>query len=501
MDATGQAVNLLAAGPPSAAQARVLAAQATRWLLLGELDVARPLAERATGIAEQVGATAQHAHGLATLGLIRAQRGDLAGGLEALRTSSRLARRSGSAEDVLRAATNHMYLLCTAGRFADALEVAREGRRAARTLHAPATLTSILDNNTAAVLVATGRWAEASQLLDELAGDPAAGVSRYLTLLRLELAVGRGDRPAVGGLAAELAAFPGDPRLAAPRHACLAEQALNDGEPAPATREVLAGLAALGDGHLAEQEMRLLAAGARAAADLALVPGAAGPGAGPPGDISARWAQTAAGFAGRARAITDRHGPGQPLVAAFGALAAAEQAREHGTDTRAQWRGVADAWHFAGQPYRQAYARLREAEAAVRNGRREQAARALASCLALARELPAIPLVRLAEALGAQARLGTAAAPPERAVASARLDLTERESAVLARLATGDSNRQIARALFISDRTVAVHVSHILGKLGARNRTEAATAARRLGLIPLDPPGRRPGQPEETHRV
>ena len=128
VDATGQAVNLLAAGPPSAAQARVLAAQATRWLLLGELDVARPLAERATGIAEQVGATAQHAHGLATLGLIRAQRGDLAGGLEALRTSSRLARRLGSAEDVLRAATNHMYLLCTAGRFADALEVAREGR-------------------------------------------------------------------------------------------------------------------------------------------------------------------------------------------------------------------------------------------------------------------------------------------------------------------------------------------------------------------------------------
>jgi DNA-binding NarL/FixJ family response regulator len=51
---------------------------------------------------------------------------------------------------------------------------------------------------------------------------------------------------------------------------------------------------------------------------------------------------------------------------------------------------------------------------------------------------------------------------------------------VLGLLANGDSNRQIARALFISERTVAVHVSRILGKLGVRNRTEAATVGARL---------------------
>jgi DNA-binding NarL/FixJ family response regulator len=54
---------------------------------------------------------------------------------------------------------------------------------------------------------------------------------------------------------------------------------------------------------------------------------------------------------------------------------------------------------------------------------------------------------------------------------------------VLALLAKGDSNRQIARALFISERTVAVHVSRILDKLGVRNRTEAATVGARLALI------------------
>ena len=72
---------------------------------------------------------------------------------------------------------------------------------------------------------------------------------------------------------------------------------------------------------------------------------------------------------------------------------------------------------------------------------------------------------------------------------SARFDLTAREMEILGRLVQGDSNRQIARALFISDRTVAVHVSRILDKLGVRNRTEAATVGARLGLAadPAEP--------------
>jgi DNA-binding NarL/FixJ family response regulator len=91
----------------------------------------------------------------------------------------------------------------------------------------------------------------------------------------------------------------------------------------------------------------------------------------------------------------------------------------------------------------------------------------------------------MAEALARRARLETGRPTASaRTPASGRLDLTDREVQVLALIADGDSNRQIARALFISERTAAVHVSHILEKLNVRNRTEAAMAAADLGLLP-----------------
>jgi DNA-binding CsgD family transcriptional regulator len=62
--------------------------------------------------------------------------------------------------------------------------------------------------------------------------------------------------------------------------------------------------------------------------------------------------------------------------------------------------------------------------------------------------------------------------------------LTARELEILALVAEGRSNGEIGRQLFISTKTVSVHVSNILGKLGAAGRTEAAAIARRDGLLP-----------------
>jgi DNA-binding NarL/FixJ family response regulator len=61
--------------------------------------------------------------------------------------------------------------------------------------------------------------------------------------------------------------------------------------------------------------------------------------------------------------------------------------------------------------------------------------------------------------------------------------LTDRELEVLRHLAAGRSNREIARAVFLSEGTVKNHVTSILAKLGARDRTQAALRATALGLL------------------
>ncbi|WP_029421990.1 response regulator [Alicyclobacillus macrosporangiidus] len=67
-----------------------------------------------------------------------------------------------------------------------------------------------------------------------------------------------------------------------------------------------------------------------------------------------------------------------------------------------------------------------------------------------------------------------------------REPLTQREQDVLQALAQGMSNKEIAAALGIAEKTVKVHISHILDKLGVYDRTQAVLAATRLGLIRMD---------------
>ncbi|MBV9094295.1 MAG: AAA family ATPase [Streptosporangiaceae bacterium] len=394
IEATGQAVALLSDGPPSALRARVLAALATWRMLLGEFGETLPIAVQAVAEARQADADAELAHGLATLGVLQAHQGAAEAGVAALRRSFALARRTSNVEDVIRAATNLMYLLYTAGRFTEALEVAQDGRQAARSLDAPSALTSALENNIAGLLLAAGRWEEADRLLTEALGESEAKLTRYLELLQLELAVGRGETQRAAKLAATLQKSPHDPGLIGPLRACLAEQALYAGDLATAADEVLDGLAALAGTDWSEEELRLLAAGTRVAADLTALPEAV-----QPPDLPDLWDSAAVTFDARARAITERDGAGRPAVAAFGALAAAEHARQQGIDDGATWGAVADAWRVAGQPYREAYAHLREAAAEAKAGRHESAARALAAGRALASELASAPLLRLASEL------------------------------------------------------------------------------------------------------
>ncbi|WP_297627249.1 helix-turn-helix transcriptional regulator [Nocardioides sp.] len=91
-----------------------------------------------------------------------------------------------------------------------------------------------------------------------------------------------------------------------------------------------------------------------------------------------------------------------------------------------------------------------------------------------------------AHAMGAEpllAELTALGSSPAPATASDAATLTPRESEILALVAEGRSNGEIGKQLFISTKTVSVHVSNILAKLDAASRTEAAAVARRRGLL------------------
>ena len=91
-----------------------------------------------------------------------------------------------------------------------------------------------------------------------------------------------------------------------------------------------------------------------------------------------------------------------------------------------------------------------------------------------------------ARALGAQPMLDELRAlgsSPARAESGGNEALTPRETEILTLVAAGRSNGEIGKQLFISAKTVSVHVSNILAKLGASGRTEAAAIARRRGML------------------
>lgn len=153
------------------------------------------------------------------------------------------------------------------------------------------------------------------------------------------------------------------------------------------------------------------------------------------------------------------------------------------------WTAAAQAWHNVGNPWWRARCLIFVAESTAQSDR-QQAAALLGEARTIAEALRAVTLLGDADALAARARLGTVHPPPQAAAAGSRglQAITARERQVLAGLAAGATNRNIARSLFISERTVAVHVSNLLAKLHARNGGEAAAIAYRLNLLSPPPP-------------
>jgi DNA-binding CsgD family transcriptional regulator/tetratricopeptide (TPR) repeat protein len=157
----------------------------------------------------------------------------------------------------------------------------------------------------------------------------------------------------------------------------------------------------------------------------------------------------------------------------------AEESRLTGPGDPELWQQAVDAFGY-GLVFEQALCRWRLAEALLGADRREEAAEQLRLADEVATRLKAVPLQEAVASCAKRARITLRAEEPVRE----HLDLfTPRERDVLALVAAGRTNREVGEELYISEKTVSVHLSRIMAKLGASRRAEAVAIAYDRGLL------------------
>jgi len=470
---------------PSAERAWVLCSLAHYLHTVDRFAEVRGPAEQAVAVAEQVGARAEEAIARTALGGALIQLGEPDAGLVELATAARLATQTGDVIVVLRTITSRSDSLVTAGRLEEAATVALDGLQQAHRLGLAHFNGPVLAANATEALVALGRWDQAEQLSREgLEISPSGPAYIALPLARAALELGRGDLDAAQArLQAVRRLFPGS--IPAAQYAgllfCgLVELALRRGDLDQARELVAQAVPQVAANP--RYAAPIYALGLRVEADRAELARARHPGQPAPDD------GTAAALLRRLDQAAQGPAAALPELAAWHASGRAERTRRDGPSDPAGWAAAVAAWERLGQPYRAAYAGFRQAEALLAAGGRDRAAVVLGRAAAITARLGARPLDGEVESLARRARLdlaspaGAAAPAADVPTPAAQLGLTPREAEVLALVAVGRSNRQIAQTLFISPKTASVHVSNLLAKLGVTGRVEAAAVAHRLGL-------------------
>ncbi|MFS8102896.1 AAA family ATPase [Lentzea alba] len=161
------------------------------------------------------------------------------------------------------------------------------------------------------------------------------------------------------------------------------------------------------------------------------------------------------------------------------ARALAEESRLDGAGDPELWQRAVDGFAY-GLVFEQALCRWRLAEALLGADRREEAAEELRRADEVATRLKAAPLQEAVAACAKRARITLKADEPARE----QIDLfTPRERDVLGLVAAGRTNREVGEELYISEKTVSVHLSRIMAKLGASRRAEAVAIAYDRGLL------------------
>lgn len=478
LDAYEQACTLVRDRPASPATAWVLAGRGTALMQGGQHREAIVQCREALAIAVAAGAQAAQGRALNTLGVCLALTGEPEEGTEALHRAASLATATRSLEEIHRTYANLAYVLEGAGHLAPALSAARKGSALSSALAGQLSGSSVLMINAASVLVLLGRWAEAD---DQLAQARASSPSQaYIAIVQAEADIARGRWAQAAEqlhVARGSGLFDSEPQFAGAVLAAQAELALWQRDPLPALHAVEDGLDALHGSLETACELRLCWLGARAVADARVTPS-------PGPDLAERLIERVDVFRGDPVLGTF------PDPATHAQTCLAELARWRGEAGADLWENVASAWTALRRPYPAAYARFRAGEVALTGRDHARATKTLVTAYAESERLGAEPLRREIESLATRSRVRLVPEQPRKPSPSP-YGLTRREREVLAQLVLGRTNRQIARTLFISEKTAGTHVSNLMAKLGVTNRGEAAAVAHRLKLVP-DPEPIRP---------
>jgi DNA-binding CsgD family transcriptional regulator len=343
---------------------------------------------------------------------------------------------------------------------------------------------TLLVSNQLEALLAIGDWDEAERLSTAALRGSTSSFLSWLLIIRADLEVGRGDFDAARAHLEAAAPTVHEHPNVTTYDAYVCELALWERRWADADQAVREGVARALSRDTTQIRVWLCAKGLRAQAELAALARARR-------DTGAvrNWVTRAQQLITLARRAAAEASAVTPNAGGWLALAEAEYARARAPSGPESWAQAADSWERLERPPLVAYCRWREAEALVAAGAsRAEAAVPLREADAIAARIGARPLLRELELLAQRARLDIA--PPQAAFSKREhgpaeiLGLTPREAEVLNLLARGYTNREIAATLVISVKTVSVHVSHILRKLGAPNRLEAAAIAHRLAPPP-----------------
>ncbi len=471
MGVSRQALDVLT--EPSAARAWALATYARAALNSDEDDEAERYATEAATAARDAGAVDAEADAVTSLAVLVVDDADRAAGL--LRDALALARQAGDLSTELRTMYNLANNRYYAGDVTKAVDVAAEAVERARS-------SGMLWSSYGLELVMLGhlfRFVQGDLSPGPVRTDVPEPLAPTAQLMTLYAAVARGDDDVVERGRALDSQWSRDGMVALIAGGCTVDALTWRGDLDAAVDLALRVIEHLGrewsDFFLGG--IWLSALGLAALADAAAQERLLGR------DVSARVA-LGDRLLERARTTADRGRPRGGVLGPEGRAwllrAHAEHGRLVGENDPEAWRATLREFGY-GYRYEEARTRWRLAESLLEHGERDAAHTEAATALADADAMGAVPLATAVRGLARRGRLDL---PGVRAGGADVL--TAREVEVLGLVAQGLSNRQIGEKLYISGKTVSVHISNLLAKLGVSGRAEAVSVAHQRGLIGSD---------------